>query len=446
MSEADGASQVYGTLATTPQQTPQAGAGQYGESSPQILQAHMPMMNSAAGVPMQMAAMMGQHHMAMSPMDQYGFGMMNPMMQHNAMQRPAAMGCHLSGSSFGTPVGPPTISMAAVHPTVLPGRGQYVVEKRRTADEVEADQLRKTLPVSLQMNKGVCTNYVAFGAVWKHGQKKTLPRKIKIVAIRYLNPKIWSPMRLSLLGETLIDMLLFILTGVKPHMNPRDMGVPTKLQLMDMLLDQHKVIADSNSERVAKLSVDLSNIEAVALEYGYPVKFIPPGGVENEQFEGDDEAPTPPTSKLKKSGSTTRFPGTTVRIEALEDDDSDLNVDLKVEGSEGEEDEAIPQKPAARKRACPPVPREAGKRPKQSRLPGVVVRAPKPQTNGGPMVAAQPSPAHAETGRVALPEVDKSSPATTVEAATEMIASMDPEQIKLMLEALGKKRAGAAQQ
>ena len=62
------------------------------------------------------------------------------------------------------------------------------------------------------------------------------------------------------------------------------------------------------------------------------------------------------------------------------------------------------------------------------------------------MVAAPPSPAHAETGLVALPEVDKSSPATTVEAATEMIASMDPEQIKLMLEALGKKRAGAAQQ
>ena len=234
---------------------------------------------------------MMQHLQLMSP----GTAM-NPMLQQlmqvQLMQSMGAAGIGMMGRppmpqgqmSYGplpcaafqqpVPMGPPTLlpEHARCEASVVSGQ----VIQTKDPMEVEAEQLRRTNAAFRSLSKPICNSYTYMGAAWYHGNKVTVTKKPKQIAIQYIHPRVWNALRINLLSEVQIDMLTFVLFGVVPQVLVKGLNVKTQFDLMDMLLQEHSRIKSENPQRLAKLCGDLTNIKAVAIEYGYPKQYLPP--------------------------------------------------------------------------------------------------------------------------------------------------------------------------
>ena len=324
--------------------------------------------------------------------------------------------------SGASPVGLASMSLTALQPSAIPGMSAPAMAK--TPEQLEVETLRKTLAVFLTQGRGgVCGNYIAFGAKWYHGEKKTLARKFKIVCIRFLNPKVWGPLRLSLLSETEIDQLLFVLAGVKPQANPKDMNFQNKYAVFEMIAEQHELLAASNSERISKLSVALDNIGAVAEEYGYPRKYLPPPGYQDDCGEAPAKSGLTPKQqkRQRRNSGAEKFPGTHVTIDELGSDEDD---------SDDEEKEPAPPK---RIRSKQPFPESHGTGKKQQApsksLAGLCIR--RPQLTDTPVAIPTPVP-------VAACEQEGGT------SGAKTMTTIDPDQLAKIIEHVNAAKASSS--
>ena len=213
----------------------------------------------------------------------------------------------------------------------------------------------------------MCNNYIQFGGRWlyygKEGDKKNLPRKRKHLAIMWVNPKVWNSLRLSVLNEAETDMLVYLMFGVKPNVNPKDMNVETKQELWEMLYEQYAQFAESHPQRLSQLSADLDNVQAKALEFNFPRKYVP--GPEHMMEDGSlivmtakCAAPEPP-QLLRNAARRRSFPDSHVTIEDL---DSSGAEDQAGVGADADESEPPEPEPKVRKLRATPQSRDAAAR------------------------------------------------------------------------------------
>ena len=79
------------------------------------------------------------------------------------------------------------------------------------------------------------SSYNFFGGVFRDGQRIVLSKKIRLSCVVWMDPEIWTPIRVAGLTEDQVDMLLYCLCGVKIEMRCADLQVNTKHELREML-------------------------------------------------------------------------------------------------------------------------------------------------------------------------------------------------------------------
>ena len=232
--------------------------------------------------------------------EQYIGGMLAPMMQ---LQHPGArfpmMGIGPDGRSMATPPGMMLVPSQAMQPLPMMGAGMYPqhypaplgqppaplhdpmlsgsVTKTMTAEEQEASFLRQQNTAFRVGSQKLCNSYKHCGAWWNwpRGWQTTVPKKIKSLAVMWIHPRVWNPMRLARQDDLQIDCLCFGLFGLLPDVLVADLNVACKRDLWDMMLDNHHRLMKENPARLNALAGDLSNVVEWALGLGFPKGFIP---------------------------------------------------------------------------------------------------------------------------------------------------------------------------
>ena len=147
-----------------------------------------------------------------------------------------------------------------------------------TAEQREAQQLRLTNPAFRIAGQKLCNSTKYFGAwwSWRRGWQTTLAKRMKLLAIQWIHPRIWNAMRVNRLKtETNVDAACYGLFGALPDMEISDLSLTYKRELWDMLLDNHEGIMLEQPGRLSGLAGDLSNVVEWALGLGFPKGFIP---------------------------------------------------------------------------------------------------------------------------------------------------------------------------
>ena len=135
---------------------------------------------------------------------------------------------------------------------------------------------RMSLPMFKDGDNKLSSSYVWFGAVFRYGQRKSLPKKFRLSCIVWMNPDIWTPIRISNLSEDEVDMLIYLLTSVKAETRISDLQCATKYELRELLVRESMRLLTAQPERLTSLSSDLTNVARVAYDHGYPVSSMSP--------------------------------------------------------------------------------------------------------------------------------------------------------------------------
>ena len=119
--------------------------------------------------------------------------------------------------------------------------------------------------------------HLRLGNLAAHGIKGCVKLAIRKAVLQSIDAD-YNPIRLQRLGETDIDMLLFVYTGVLGDMRLSELFGTGKKILIDKVVDtlvvESQRIKRSNPQRLARLTPDLSNLEALALELGFPKEYL----------------------------------------------------------------------------------------------------------------------------------------------------------------------------
>ena len=121
------------------------------------------------------------------------------------------------------------------------------------------------MPQFSARNTKMCTNYQFMGGIHKHGKRKTLPKKVKLAAIMYVNPKVWNPLRVSMMTEEMCDYMCFLLFAARPNCCVTELLVNTKGAFWEMMLEEHIRVFNDNANRTQNLAADLSNCKQLAI-------------------------------------------------------------------------------------------------------------------------------------------------------------------------------------
>ena len=151
------------------------------------------------------------------------------------------------------------------------------VKVEMSGEEAEATSLRANGAAFRNSGQKMCTSYRWFGAWWNwdQGWRTTVPKKLKTLAVMWIHPRIWNPVRMSRLCEVKTDALCFCLFDILPDVEVRSLQITSKRDFFDVLLQEHHRIMKANPMRINTLAADLSNVVEVAVQLGFQSRFIP---------------------------------------------------------------------------------------------------------------------------------------------------------------------------
>ena len=222
--------------------------------------------------PCQALAPFGHHQSAPSYMMPEGVnpGFMMAMFHKTMLQTKMSQTMAQQGATR-----PPT----DFHPPAVHNGFLEAVKGPETMSESEKNMeirtLRQNLPCFRNRATKLCTTYRFWGAWWVHGRKITMPRKLKCLAIQWIDPTLWNGLRLSMLDELKVDALSYVLFGVHPEVEIRELNLSLKMDLWDMLLTEHGRIMSANPNRLQQMAPDLQNVLEVAISLGWPKNGFP---------------------------------------------------------------------------------------------------------------------------------------------------------------------------
>ena len=164
------------------------------------------------------------------------------------------------------------------------------------------------------------SSYKWFGGVFRYGLRTVLAKKIRLSCVVWIDPEVWTPIRLASLSEDQVDMLLYCLCSTKADTRVADLQVTTKYELRDVLLREHFRLLGAHPERLSALAADLSNVAMVAWQLGYPISCMSPEVLATLRI---GEAPVAHSTIASRGGQARslplkRMPSGSVEAEALE--------------------------------------------------------------------------------------------------------------------------------
>ena len=95
-----------------------------------------------------------------------------------------------------------------------------------------------------------------------------IPRKIKITALKCLDPVEYSPFRISSLSDDQVDCLVYMASGIKPTTRISDLACKTKGELRDAIFQEAGRLKRTQPERQLGLASDFNNVVAEAIRLG----------------------------------------------------------------------------------------------------------------------------------------------------------------------------------
>jgi len=78
-------------------------------------------------------------------------------------------------------------------------------------------------------------SYRYLGSVWKYNPRTVIPRRLNVRGIIYAKPGVWSMVDLAVADDDVVDELVYVITGWKPDLRTKDLGVTTKGQFVELI-------------------------------------------------------------------------------------------------------------------------------------------------------------------------------------------------------------------
>ena len=121
------------------------------------------------------------------------------------------------------------------------------------------------------------TAYRMLGAVWRHGVRATIPKKLRGSCINHTDPDTWTVYRLSQIDDVQTDCLLYMICGMKPTTRISDLCCKNKGELKGCIKLEAKRIQKAQPERMSGLAHDLNNVVQEAVRLGFDINDLPDG-------------------------------------------------------------------------------------------------------------------------------------------------------------------------
>ena len=128
---------------------------------------------------------------------------------------------------------------------------------RRTRQQIQSgDQLHQ--------------NYKFIGGAHIHGQRNIVPISLRMRALEYIDESEWNVMRTQGLSDFAVDLLMYAVTGCLPTLRLAVVRATTKSRLFELLKKEAMRLKKHFPNRLQGLASDLSNLEQVVVQLGFP--------------------------------------------------------------------------------------------------------------------------------------------------------------------------------
>ena len=117
------------------------------------------------------------------------------------------------------------------------------------------------------------TCYKQLGGVHIVGPRACTPKRFRATLVQCCDPEEYTSLRLTDLSDEFTDfndLALFVVSGVKPDVKPRDLHVTKKGEFRGLVKKEFLRLKRMQPERLKPLAGDFMNLPIVAMNLGYP--------------------------------------------------------------------------------------------------------------------------------------------------------------------------------